>query len=242
MKKVYEDAAAQGGKKIGYAAGLVVAAGLGLAFVSAPTAAMALDEGADSAVRVQAVEAVDVDGARTATSQEVASATVSQTAAGDAASSDAAASDSVTPSEGATGGAAAEGDKAATDGPSDGSAEGNKKPGQPEAGGPSTETDGSKADGSGSGAGGGVAEGEAGAKPGPAGAEAGVLHKHELHLIENVFELDSKPITAIMTQRDDVVFLTLDDTADGLRRKLVKQPHAQYPVCGKNIDDVLGYM
>ncbi|MGE6497904.1 hemolysin family protein [Cupriavidus metallidurans] len=75
-----------------------------------------------------------------------------------------------------------------------------------------------------------------------AGAEAGVLHKHELHLIENVFELDSKPITAIMTQHDDVVFLTLDDTADGLRRKLVKQPHAQYPVCGKNIDDVLGYM
>jgi CBS domain containing-hemolysin-like protein len=39
-----------------------------------------------------------------------------------------------------------------------------------------------------------------------------------------------------------VVFLTLDDTADSLRRKLVKQPHAQYPVCGKNIDDVLGYM
>ncbi len=75
-----------------------------------------------------------------------------------------------------------------------------------------------------------------------AGAEAGVLHKHELHLIENVFELDSKPITAIMTPRDDVVFLTLGETADSIRRKLVKQPHAQYPVCGKSIDDVLGYM
>jgi len=75
-----------------------------------------------------------------------------------------------------------------------------------------------------------------------AGAEAGVLHKHELHLIENVFELDSKPITAIMTPRDDVVFLTLDETADSVRRKLVKQPHAQYPVCGKSIDDVLGYI
>ncbi len=75
-----------------------------------------------------------------------------------------------------------------------------------------------------------------------AGAEAGVLHKHELHLIENVFELDSKPITAIMTPRDDVVFLTLDDIADNVRRKLVKQPHAQYPVCGKSIDDVLGYI
>ena len=75
-----------------------------------------------------------------------------------------------------------------------------------------------------------------------AGAEAGVLHKHELHLIENVFELDSKPITAIMTQRDDVVFLTLDEPADSVRRKLVKQPHAQYPVCGKGVDDVLGYI
>jgi len=75
-----------------------------------------------------------------------------------------------------------------------------------------------------------------------AGAEAGVLHKHELHLIENVFELDSKPITAIMTPRDDVVFLTLDESADSVRRKLVKQPHAQYPVCGKTIDDVLGCM
>lgn len=75
-----------------------------------------------------------------------------------------------------------------------------------------------------------------------AGAEAGVLHKHELHLIENVFELDSKPITAIMTPRDDVVFLTLDEAADSVRRKLVKQPHAQYPVCGKSIDDVLGFI
>jgi len=75
-----------------------------------------------------------------------------------------------------------------------------------------------------------------------AGAEAGVLHKHELHLIENVFELDSKGITAIMTPRDDVIFLTLDETADSVRRKLVSQPHAQYPVCGHDLDDVLGYI
>lgn len=75
-----------------------------------------------------------------------------------------------------------------------------------------------------------------------AGAEAGVLHKHELHLIENVFELDSKGITAIMTPRDDVIYLTLDETADSVRRKLVSQPHAQYPVCGHDLDDVLGYI
>ncbi|WP_454763104.1 hemolysin family protein [Cupriavidus campinensis] len=75
-----------------------------------------------------------------------------------------------------------------------------------------------------------------------AGAEAGVLHKHELHLIENMFELDSKGITAIMTPRDDVVYLALEETADSVRRKLVSQPHAQYPVCGHDLDDVLGYI
>ncbi|CAG2143034.1 hemolysin family protein [Cupriavidus plantarum] len=75
-----------------------------------------------------------------------------------------------------------------------------------------------------------------------AGAEAGVLRKHELHLIENVFELDSKGIPAIMTPRDDVVYLTLAETTESVRRKLVTQPHAQYPVCGHDLDDVLGYI
>ncbi|CAG2156713.1 hemolysin family protein [Cupriavidus numazuensis] len=75
-----------------------------------------------------------------------------------------------------------------------------------------------------------------------AGAEAGVLLKHEIHLIENVFELDSKSVTAIMTPRDDVVYLSLDETADSVRRKLVNQPHAQYPVCGHDLDDVQGYI
>jgi CBS domain containing-hemolysin-like protein len=75
-----------------------------------------------------------------------------------------------------------------------------------------------------------------------AGAEAGVLLKHEIHLIENVFELDSKSVTAIMTPRDEVVFLGLDETADSVRRKLVSQPHAQYPVCGHDLDDVQGYI
>ncbi|WER46753.1 hemolysin family protein [Cupriavidus sp. WKF15] len=75
-----------------------------------------------------------------------------------------------------------------------------------------------------------------------AGAEAGVLLKHEIHLIENVFELDSKNVTAIMTPRDDVVYLSLDETADSVRRKLVNQPHAQYPVCGHDLDDVQGYI
>ncbi|TWG82656.1 CBS domain containing-hemolysin-like protein [Cupriavidus gilardii J11] len=75
-----------------------------------------------------------------------------------------------------------------------------------------------------------------------AGAEAGVLHKHEIHLIENVFELDSKSVTAIMTPRDEVIYLALDETLDMVRRKLVKHPHAQYPVCGHDLDDVQGYI
>ncbi|CAG9185894.1 hemolysin family protein [Cupriavidus pampae] len=75
-----------------------------------------------------------------------------------------------------------------------------------------------------------------------AGAEAGVLRKQELHLIENVFELDSKIITAVMTPRDQVVYLGLEETRESVRSKLVNRPHAHYPVCGRDLDEVLGYL
>jgi CBS domain containing-hemolysin-like protein len=75
-----------------------------------------------------------------------------------------------------------------------------------------------------------------------AGAEAGVLHKHEIRLIENVFELDSTTVTAVMTPRDNVVYLSLDVPVESIRRTLATQPHGQYPVCGHDLDDMQGFI
>ena len=75
-----------------------------------------------------------------------------------------------------------------------------------------------------------------------AGAEAGVLRKHELAMIENVFELESRTITSVMTVRDEVVYFTTDEPLESIKMKIIAQPHAEYLVCRDDIDSVLGFI
>lgn len=75
-----------------------------------------------------------------------------------------------------------------------------------------------------------------------AGAEAGVLRKHELAVIENVFELESRTVTSVMTVRDEVVYFTIDEPLESIKLKIIAQPHAEYLVCRDDIDSVLGFI
>ncbi|KHK57633.1 magnesium transporter [Ralstonia sp. A12] len=75
-----------------------------------------------------------------------------------------------------------------------------------------------------------------------AGAEAGVLRKHELAVIENVFELESRTVTSVMTVRDEVVYFTTDEPLESIKMKIIAQPHAEYLVCRDDIDSVLGFI
>ncbi|TMS56813.1 HlyC/CorC family transporter [Imbroritus primus] len=75
-----------------------------------------------------------------------------------------------------------------------------------------------------------------------AGAEAGTLHSHEIRLIENVFELESKSITSVMTVRDEVAYFTVNEPVDLIKRKLIDQPYSQYLVCREDIDSVIGFI
>ncbi|MGL1832869.1 hemolysin family protein [Rhodocyclaceae bacterium SMB388] len=75
-----------------------------------------------------------------------------------------------------------------------------------------------------------------------AGAQAGVLLKQEHQLIANVFELDSRTVTSVMTTRDNVVFFRLDESEDSIRGTLALHPHAKFPVCEDTIDSVVGYV
>lgn len=75
-----------------------------------------------------------------------------------------------------------------------------------------------------------------------AGAEAGVLRKHELAVIENVFELESRTVTSVMTVRDEVVYFTIDEPLESIKMKIIAQPHAEYLVCRDDIDSVLGFI
>ncbi|MFZ6655163.1 hemolysin family protein [Undibacterium sp. TJN19] len=75
-----------------------------------------------------------------------------------------------------------------------------------------------------------------------AGAEAGVLHEHEHHMIGNVFELESRTVPSAMSQRDSIVFFTLQDTDVIISQKIAEHPHTKFLVCDGNIDNVVGYV
>lgn len=75
-----------------------------------------------------------------------------------------------------------------------------------------------------------------------AGAQAGALLRQEHQLIANVFELDERTVTSAMTARDSVVYLTLNESEESIREKLVLSPHGKFPVCETSIDHVLGYV
>lgn len=75
-----------------------------------------------------------------------------------------------------------------------------------------------------------------------AGAEAGAIHKQELHLIENVFELESRTVPSSMTSRESIVYFTLKESGDSIKQKIAAHPHSKFIVCDQTIDSVVGYV
>ncbi|MGL5007531.1 MAG: hemolysin family protein [Plesiomonas sp.] len=74
------------------------------------------------------------------------------------------------------------------------------------------------------------------------GALAGVLGKQEHHLIENVFELESRTVPSSMTPREDVIYFDIRESEQSIREKISAHPHSKFLVCDNNIDSVVGYV
>ena len=75
-----------------------------------------------------------------------------------------------------------------------------------------------------------------------AGAEAGVVQKKEHSLIENIFELESRWVSSIMTTRDSIVYLTINEKEESIKDKIANNPHSKFLVCENDIDSILGYV
>jgi CBS domain containing-hemolysin-like protein len=75
-----------------------------------------------------------------------------------------------------------------------------------------------------------------------AGALAGAVDSHEQQAIENIFELDTRTVESAMTNRERIVYLSMDDDEALLRNRVAEVPHSTYLVCGESIDEVLGYV
>ena len=76
------------------------------------------------------------------------------------------------------------------------------------------------------------------------GVTAGLIEEHEHQMVRNVFHLDDRPLTSMMTPRSDVVWLDAElSCAQALaqvRRLPAHQQHSWYPVCREGMAHVLG--
>lgn len=74
------------------------------------------------------------------------------------------------------------------------------------------------------------------------GVDAGLIEQHEHQMVQNVFQLDERPLTSLMVPRAEVRWLDASSTvAQALRVAGSSEgAHSWYPVCRGSLDDVLG--
>ena len=75
-----------------------------------------------------------------------------------------------------------------------------------------------------------------------AGTEAGVLDKGEQQMMENVFEMQSVPVTSAMTARESLIYFLQQDSEEAIKRKIAEEPHNKFLVCNGQLDSILGYV
>ena len=74
------------------------------------------------------------------------------------------------------------------------------------------------------------------------GEEAGSIESGEKELIKNVFALNDTTAGDIMVHRSQVTFLRRDAAREALLNDISESGYSRFPVCGENIDDIVGIL
>ena len=72
------------------------------------------------------------------------------------------------------------------------------------------------------------------------GTEVGEVQEIEQDIVERVFHIGDRKVNSLMTHRSDIVYLSLEDTKDEIKAKVIDELHSVYPVCEDNLDNVIG--
>lgn len=72
------------------------------------------------------------------------------------------------------------------------------------------------------------------------GTEAGMFEEAEQDMLNRVFRLGDRRVSALMTPRPDIVWLDLEDSSETNRQVIMDSAHSQFPVCQGDLDNVLG--
>ncbi len=74
------------------------------------------------------------------------------------------------------------------------------------------------------------------------GAQAGVFHRSERAIVSNVLRLDEQRIGAIMTHRNDIYALDLDESETGIRHRIAESPYTRVVVCRDGLENIVGIL
>jgi len=72
------------------------------------------------------------------------------------------------------------------------------------------------------------------------GTEVGEVQEIEQDIVERVFHIGDRKVNSLMTHRGSVIYLSLEDSVEQLKEKVLEELHSVYPVCGENLDEVIG--
>jgi putative hemolysin len=72
------------------------------------------------------------------------------------------------------------------------------------------------------------------------GTQAGVFEEAEQEMVEGVFSLSDQRVNALMTPRNEIVWLDVNDSAAEIRRKVKESPFSRFPVAEDSLDTILG--
>ncbi len=72
------------------------------------------------------------------------------------------------------------------------------------------------------------------------GSDAGVIEVQEHEMVRNVFRLDDRQIASLMTPRNEIEFLDVEDPLGDNLSKIAQSSHSRFPLVRGDLDDVLG--
>ncbi len=72
------------------------------------------------------------------------------------------------------------------------------------------------------------------------GTTGGVFEEIEQEIVHNVFQLGDRKVTSLMTNRQEIVWLDIEDSVEVNKAKVYETKHAIYLLCRETVDDVLG--
>jgi len=74
------------------------------------------------------------------------------------------------------------------------------------------------------------------------GRESGAIHAAEKEMIENIFELNDKEVSEIMTHRTNIVSLDVDADFNEVLEVAIQEKYTRIPVYEENIDNIIGIL